>query len=71
MWQANTFRIIGWAILVSSVALMLFPWQWHQQFGARILPFFIQHMRWYAVGALAFGLIILYAVFSPQPEHAV
>jgi hypothetical protein len=71
MWQAGIFRLIGWAIVVSSVALMLFPWQWHHRFGKKALPIFIQHMRLYAIGTFAFGAVILYAVFAPQLKGTV
>ena len=29
MWQAHSFRVIGWAIVISSLALLLMPWRWH------------------------------------------
>jgi len=66
MWQSVAFRIIGWLLVVSSVVLMLLPWQWHHRFGQKIMPRFIQLMWLYAIGSFAFGTIILYAVFSPQ-----
>ena len=71
MWQADIFRLVGWIIVVSSVALILFPWQWHHRFGKRMLPVFIQHMRLYAIGTFAFGAVILYAVFAPQLKGGV
>jgi hypothetical protein len=71
MWQSDVFRLIGWAIVVSSVGLMLIPWQWHHQFGKKVLPVLIQHMRLYAIGMFAFGAVILYAVFAPQFKGAI
>jgi hypothetical protein len=71
MWQTDVFRLIGWLIVVSSVALMLLPWQWHHRFGQKIMPRFIQHMWLYAIGSFAFGAFILYAVFAPQFNLAV
>jgi len=71
MWQPDVFRLIGWAIVVSSVGLMLTPWQWHHRFGKMVLPVLIQHMRLYAIGSFAFGTVILYAVFAPQLKGAV
>jgi uncharacterized protein YjeT (DUF2065 family) len=63
MWQTDVFKFIGWLIVISSVLLMVFPWQWHHRFAEKILPVFIQYMRLYAVGSFAFGAVILYAVF--------
>jgi uncharacterized protein YjeT (DUF2065 family) len=66
MWKTDVFRLVGWAIVVSSVGLMLIPWQWHHRLGKKLLPVLIQHMRLYAIGSFAFGSVILYAVFAPQ-----
>jgi hypothetical protein len=71
MWQAGAFWLIGWLLVVSSVLLMLLPWQWHHRFGQKIMPRFIQHMWLYAIGSFAFGAAILYAVFTPQLRGAV
>lgn len=64
MWQTNMFRLIGWAIAVSSAVLLLIPWQWHHRFGTRVLPMIVRHMRLYGVGVLGFGALLLYGVFS-------
>ena len=59
MWQATMFRVIGWAIVISAVGLMLVPWRWHHRFGQRVLPTLVRHLRLYAVGLLAFGVLLL------------
>ena len=64
MWQPTMFWLVGWAIVVSSAALMCVPWQWHHRFGERILPIVIRHLRLYAIGSLAFGALLLYGVFA-------
>ena len=64
MWHADMFRLVGWAIVVSSAALILFPWQWHHRFGERVLPMLVRHMKLYAVGMFAFGVLLLYGVFA-------
>jgi hypothetical protein len=64
MWQTNLFRLIGWAIVVSSVGLILIPWTWHHRFGERVLPLIVRHMRLYAVGLFGFGALLLYGVFA-------
>jgi hypothetical protein len=63
MWQTNMFRLIGWAIVVSSMTLLLIPWRWHHRFGKWVLPTVVQHMKLYAVGVFAFGCLLLYGVF--------
>lgn len=63
MWQPNMFRLMGWAIVITSLVLLLMPWQWHHRFAQRVLPRLVRHMTLYAVGTFAFGCLLLYGVF--------
>jgi len=70
MWQPKVFWFVGWAIALSSLVLILSPWQWHHRFGEKVLPMLIRRMKLFAVGLLAFGVLLLYGVFtavSPSP----
>jgi hypothetical protein len=64
MWPATLFWVIGWAVVVSSVALMLAPWRWHHRFGERVRPVLIPRLKLFAVGMFAFGTLLLYGVFG-------
>jgi len=64
MWQPRMFWLVGWGIVVSSAALICTPWQWHHRFGERVRPILLRHLRLYAVGAFAFGALLLYGVFA-------
>lgn len=64
MWQPSVFRLFGWAIVISSVALICVPWQWHNRFAERVRPIVLRHLRLYAVGSFAFGAILLFGVFA-------
>ena len=64
MWQPRLFWLVGWAIVVSSVALLCFPWQWHYRFGERIRPMFFRYLGVYVAGAFLFGVFLLYGVFA-------
>jgi hypothetical protein len=64
MRQPNVFKLIGWAVVVSSAILLLLPWQWHHRFGQIVLPRLVRHMKLYAVGLFAFGVSLLVGVFS-------
>lgn len=72
MWQPNVFRLVGWAIVVSSVALLCVPWQWHQRLGERVRPLLVRYLGLYAAGAFAFGALLLYGVWAGggSREHA-
>ena len=64
MWQPKAFWFVGWAIVLSSLLLILTPWQWHHRFGEKVRPMLIRHMRLFAVGLLAFGVLLIYGVFT-------
>ena len=64
MWQPKVFWFLGWGIVVSSLALILTPWQWHDRFGEEVRPRLIRHMKLFAVGLLAFGLLLIYGVWA-------
>ncbi len=63
MWQANLFRIAGWMIVVTTVGLLLIPWQWHHRFGQWTIPLVIRHMKLYAIGMIIVGVLLLLGVF--------
>src|SRR5262245_32588145 len=64
MWQPHMFRLVGWAIVVSSAVLLSLPWQWHHRFGERVRPLLVRHLRLYAAGSFVFGALLLYGVSS-------
>jgi hypothetical protein len=64
MWQPKVFWFVGWAVGLSSLALIITPWQWHHLFGEKVRPMLIRRMKVYAVALLAFGALIIYAVFT-------
>ena len=63
MWQSGAYRLVGWVIVISSIALLIAPWQWHRRFGERIQPLFTRYLKVYALGAFAFGAVLIYGVF--------
>ena len=63
MGQADLFRIAGWAIVVTSVGLLLIPWRWHHRFGQWAIPLVVRHMGLYAVGLIVFAVLLLLGVF--------
>ena len=65
MWQPQVFRVMGWVIVMTSIALILMPWRWHHRFATLVLPTLVRHMRLYAVGLFASGCLLLYGVLVP------
>ena len=64
MWQPKVFWLVGWGIVLSSLLLILTPWQWHDRFGAEVRPMLIRYMKLFAVGLLAFGVLLIYGVLT-------
>ena len=62
MWYSELFKYFGWLIIVTSVGLLLIPWQWHQRFGKWAIPLVIRHLKLYALGTSALGALILCGV---------
>jgi uncharacterized protein YjeT (DUF2065 family) len=62
MWYPELFKLFGWLLVVTAVGLLLIPWQWHQEFGTRVMPLVIRRLRLFALGAAALGAFILYGV---------
>ena len=62
MRYSNLFRLFGWLIVATAVALLLLPWRWHYEFGKWAIPLVIRHMRLFALGAVALGMLIFYGV---------
>ena len=62
MWQPQVFRVIGWVIVITSIALILIPWRWHHRFATLVLPTLVRRKRFYAVALFASGCLLLYGV---------
>jgi len=62
MWYPDLFRLFGWLIVVTAVALLLLPWRWHYEFGRRAIPLVIRHMKIFALSAAVLGMLIFYGV---------
>lgn len=70
MWQPKIFWLVGCAIVLSSLVLILAPWKWHHRFGEKVRPLLIRRMNLFAIGILAFGVLLLYGVFSAVSPNA-
>lgn len=62
MWFSYAFQIFGWVMVVTTIGLLLMPWQWHHRFAERVMPLAIRHLKIYGVAAFALGAFILYSV---------
>jgi hypothetical protein len=62
MRYPELFKLFGWLIVITTVGLLLIPWQWHHKFSTKVMPPVFRHMRLFALGAFALAAIILYGM---------
>jgi hypothetical protein len=62
MWYASLFKLFGWLMVVTTVALLLLPWRWHHEFGKVAIPRMIRHIKLFALGALVLGMLVFYGL---------
>lgn len=62
MWQTTMFSVLGWSLVVSSIALILLPWKVHHRFAEHVLPKLVKHLKLFAAGVFAFGVLLLFAL---------
>ena len=67
MWYSSLFELFGWLIVVTAAALLVTPWQWHQKLGTWMIPLVIRHIRIFALGAFALGMLLFYGVSRVVP----
>jgi hypothetical protein len=61
-WFPDLFELFGWLLVITAVALLLVPWQWHHRFGKWAIPLAIRYLKLVALGASALGAFILYGM---------
>ena len=60
MWYSYVFQIFGWLFVVTTLGLLLVPWQWHHRFAERVIPLVIHHLEIYGVATFVLGAFVLY-----------
>ena len=62
MWYSNLFIIFGGILIVTSLGLMLIPWQWHHKYGEWTIPLALRYRKVFALGAFSLGVLVLYSL---------
>ena len=50
------FEVFGWVLLLTSAALLLMPWRWHQRFAGWAVPFALRRLPLVAAGNVLIGI---------------
>lgn len=56
------FNVFGWVLIVTSVAMFVVPWRWHQQFAQRAVPQALRYIKLLAVSSIALGVVLVASV---------
>lgn len=67
MLYPDAFKILGWALVISSAILLLLPWRWHQRFAQRVVPPITRRVWLVGIVALPLGGVILFAAVRGGP----
>lgn len=59
----TVFSVLGWTIIVTTIALFVAPWHWHRRFARWSVPLATRNMALFGLGSLAAGVLLLLSVF--------
>lgn len=62
MLLSGAFNLFGWVLLVTTICLLLVPWQWHRRFARQSVPRALRHLSVLGVASLGMGGAIAAAV---------
>ena len=63
MNYTGLFQLFGWLIVITSLLLILLPWQWHHQFAIRVIPKVKRHLKIYGLLSMLLSVLILSGSF--------
>ncbi|MGD9589510.1 MAG: hypothetical protein AB7Q37_13950 [Pyrinomonadaceae bacterium] len=51
--------VLGWMLVVTTVALLIIPWQWHRRFADRTVPAATRHMALIGIAPILLGALVI------------
>ncbi|MBA3949937.1 MAG: hypothetical protein H0X44_08345 [Acidobacteria bacterium] len=59
---AALFVVFGWVLVATTLVLLAVPWKWHRRFASWSVPIATRNMALFAIGPVAGGIVVLYAL---------
>ncbi len=59
---STLFVVFGWVLVATTLVLLAVPWTWHHRFASWSVPIATRNMALFAIGPLAGGIVVLYAL---------
>ena len=60
------FNYLGWAIILSSLLLIILPWRWHQKFAQTVIPTVVKWIQFYGFLCFLLAAFIMYSLLLNQ-----
>ncbi len=61
LWLSSVFIGFGWLLLITTVGLLLIPWQWHARIAHQSVTRAVRYLPLIAVASLGIGGFIVFA----------
>ncbi|HEU4812894.1 MAG TPA: hypothetical protein VFS99_01525 [Xanthomonadaceae bacterium] len=62
MLFSSGFAMFGWLLLLTTAALLLVPWRWHERFAKQAVPRALEYLTLIGIASFGMGALILAAV---------
>lgn len=56
---SDAFVVVGWTLLVTTIALAVIPWRWHRRFAERGVPYAVRNLPVVAIASCLMGTAVL------------
>lgn len=66
----DVIALVGWMLIVTTALLLLLPWRWHRRFAQWAVPRATHRLGPVALGSLAGGGLLLYALVAGHAAPA-
>jgi hypothetical protein len=60
----GAFHTFGWIVVITTLALAVLPWRWHQRFALASVPIAVRFLPVIAMVSVAAGAFVIWAVAS-------
>ncbi len=60
----GAFNMLGWVLIISSLALLILPWRVHHRFASQAVPMATRYIGVLGASSLAIGVFVWWAMWA-------
>jgi hypothetical protein len=64
----DAFAFVGWMLVITTAALAVVPWHWHQRFARWAVPQALPHLKLVGAASMLLGSLVLASVILGPGE---